>query len=54
MEDGQSYPLPSRCQLCHCLPIVDVLYEIIGETRWTEIGVRQARPMLTDIRQGGH
>jgi hypothetical protein len=47
MEDGQSYRMPSRWQLCHCLPIMEVLYEITGEMRWIEIGMRQARLMLT-------
>ncbi len=46
MQDGQSYRLPAAWQTCHSLPIMNVLYELTGERRWIETGMRQARLML--------
>lgn len=46
MEDGQSYRYPSRWQFCHCLPVMNVLYELTGDRGWIEVGMRQARLML--------
>ena len=46
MVDGQSYRYPSRWQLCHCLPVMEALYEITGDLQWVAVGTRQAGLML--------
>jgi len=46
MEDAQAYRYPSRWQLCHCLPVMESLYEITGDPEWIAVGARQAGLML--------
>lgn len=46
MEDAQAYRYPSRWQLCHCLPVMETLYEITGDPEWVAVGMRQAGLML--------
>jgi len=44
--DGQSYRLPGRWVCGHSLPVMNVLYEITGDQKWIELGMRHTKLMM--------